>query len=109
MVRLQRRTSLATLTLVALSLLLGGLGFGWYVTSGMLMSIGTTTVRPPPGAAAVAYGGAWAQVYLASLLAGLVLIIFSAKGTRAICSVAIVLAALAGPLLAVAAVDLVGA
>jgi len=100
---------LATLLLVALSLVIGGLGFGWYVTSGVLMSIGTTNASSPPGTAEVAYGGAWAQVYLASLLAGLVLIIFAAKGTRIICSLAIVLAAVAGPLLAVAAVDWVGA
>ena len=109
MVRLQRRTSLLTLLLVVVSLSAGGLGFGWYVTSGMVLSVGVTSGNPSPGLGEVAYGLAWAKVYLSTLFAGLVLIVFAAKGTRLICLVGTLLAALAGPLIAVVAVDWVGA
>ena len=109
MVRLQRRTSLLTLLLVVVCLAAGGLGFGWYLTSGMIMSLGASSASTAPGSGDIAYGLTWATVYLAALFAGLLLIVFAAKGTRLICLAGTLLAALAGPFIAVVAVDLVGA
>ena len=109
MICLQRRTSLLTLLLVVVSLAAGGLGFGWYLTSGMIMSLGASSASSSPGSGDIAYGLAWATVYLAALLAGLLLIVFAAKGTRVMCLVGTLIAALAGPFIAVVAVDLVGA
>lgn len=109
MVRLQRRTTFLTLLLIVVSTVAGGLGFGWYATSGMLVSIGASSASPPPGASEIAYGVTWAKVYLASLLAGVVLIVFAAKRTRLICLMGIFLAALVSPFLAIVAVDWVGA
>ena len=109
MFRLQRKTSLQSLLLVVLSLAAAGFGFGMYTTSGLMKSIGTPTGGPPLGSSDLAYGVTWAAVYASTLLAGLLLIIFAAKGTRLICTVATLLAAIAGPFLAVIGVEWAGA
>jgi hypothetical protein len=110
MVRLQRQTSFFTAALVAIALAGSGLACGWYLMSGTLTSV---SAKPEsggsPGLTEVAYGAVWGKVYLTSLLAGLVLVTFAAKGTRLWCSAAIVAAALVGLLLGVLAIDWVGA
>lgn len=103
MVRLQRKTSFLCLLLIVVSLAAAGLGFGWYVMSGLVASIGTPSAEPLTGSNEITYGIVWTRVYLASLAAGLLLIVFSAKGTRLICLTGILLAALGSPLLTVIA------
>ena len=102
MVRLQRRTSLATAAFVALSLAAAGAGSGWYMASGVAMSIGSSPTQSA-GLNAIEYGVVWVQAYLASLLATLLLIGIAAKGTRLICLAITLPFALAGPLLALVA------
>ena len=109
MARLQRRTSILTLVLVIVSLTAGGMGCGWYMESGIVTAVGAPSGNPSSGSSEMAYGLVWAQVYLASLLASLVLVVFAARGLRLVCFATTVLAALAGPFLAVFASDLVGA
>lgn len=109
MVRLQRNTSLQSLFLVVSALVAAGFGFGLYTTSGLMKSVGTQTDGASLGSSDMAYGLTWASAYASTLLAGLVLIIFAAKGTRLICTVATLLAAIAGPLIAVIGVEWAGA
>ena len=109
MVRLQRQTSFLTAAFIAVALAVSGLASGWYLMSGTLVSVRSRAQSSAPGSSEVAYGATWAEVYLASLVAAMVLLLFAAKGTRRWCLAIVVVAALLGVWLGLVAVDRVGA
>ena len=109
MIRLQRRTSFLTTALIAVALLSGGFGFGLYLASGMATSIQASSAQPTLGQDQISYGLVWGQVFLASVVAAAVLIAFSAKGTRLVCTAIVGLAAISGMFAAVVTASWSGA
>jgi len=76
---------------VAFAQLMGAFGFYWYqiaaITSGSFASPGMLTPEPSD----VSYGFTWAGVYLCAVLAGALLSVFAAKGSKLWCCIALVL------------------
>ena len=91
MPHLQRRTTLLLAIFVAVSQLVGAYGFYSYQSSAI-----TYGSFPSPGVLAPESGYAgdaftWGSVYLCAVLAGILLSIFAAKGSRLICAIVLVL------------------
>ena len=88
---IQRRTTLLLALFIAFAQLAGAFGFYWYqlaaITSGSFTSPGTLT--PDPAHASL--GLSWGGVYLGAVLAGILLTLFAAKGSKLWCGVALVL------------------
>jgi hypothetical protein len=91
MPHLQRRTTFLLAIFVAVSQLVGAYGFYSYqmsaITYGSSASPGTLIPEPTYAS----QGFTWGSVYLCAVLAGLLLSVFAAKGTKLLCAIVLVL------------------
>ena len=92
MPHLQRRTTFFLAALVALGQLAGASGFYWYQMAAISAATSPSpgAIVPEPGTAS--YSLSWAGVYLSSLLAGALLSLFAARGTKLWCATLLVVA-----------------
>ena len=90
MPHLQRPTTLLLALLVAVGQLAGVVGFYWYqmagISSGSFIEPGTLTPEP----ASVSYSLTWGRVYLGSVVAGGLVSLFAAKGTKLWCALLLI-------------------
>ena|SRR5690606_30129355 len=91
MPHLQPRTTLFLALFVAFAQLAAAFGFYWYqmaaITSGSFHAPGVLTPEPSD----VSYGTTWGVVYLCAVLAGLLVSVFAAKGSKLWCGVSLAL------------------
>ena len=87
MPQLQRRTTLLLALFIALGQVAGAIGFYWHFARAIEFSAYTAPHTFTPDAASASWSLAWGEVYLCSVLAAIVLVVFGAKGTKLWCSV----------------------
>jgi hypothetical protein len=91
MPHLQRRTTLLLAIFVAVSQLVGAYGFYSYQMSAITYGSFPSSGMLAPESGYVGNASTWGSVYLCAVLAGILLSVFAAKGSKLICAMVLVL------------------
>lgn len=91
MPQMRRVTTLILGPLVALGQLAGAAGFYWYQIAAIELGTHTPPNTLTPDPAKVDASISWAGVYVMSILAGVLLSVFAAKGYKLVCALVLVI------------------